>query len=319
MTIAIMTGNLKLEHRIIIQTMKYYGHKISEIADYIGCAVSTIYRELKKLVGESDNYDAHIANAIVSNSMIRESKQAPSEDVIEMVDDHIRKEFSPDQINKRFKLLGLSTVSHTWIYKHIEKDKINGGTLHKHLRHGKYEPKNLEYKGKIPNRVPIEDRPAIVDDRDRLGDYEIDLIVGVKNRGAILSIVDRSSRQCWLQKLTGKTAIEVEEAIVAVLDPYKGYIHTITTDNGNEFINHERIAKKLETKYYFAHPYASYERGSVENLNGLVRQYIPKGTDFNDVEEYTVKMIENKLNNRPRKTLGYYTPLEVSICKKKAA
>lgn len=121
-----------------------------------------------------------------------------------------------------------------------------------------------------------------------------------------MSIVDRTSRLCKLKKLVGKTA----EAIVETLLPYKSEIHTLTSDNGNEFTNHESIAEQLGIQYYFARPYASYERGSVENLNGLVRQYILKGIDFNAVEEHTLNWIEKRLNNQPRKILGYYSPIE---------
>jgi IS30 family transposase len=143
-----------------------------------------------------------------------------------------------------------------------------------------------------------------------LGDYEIDLIVGPKNRGAILSIIDRVSRKCLLEKLTGKTASEVATGVIAALLPYKSFIFTITSDNGTEFTHHEEIAKALGIQYYFANPYASYERGSIENLNGLVRQYIPKGTDFNLISPEEIKVIEEKLNNRPRKVLDYWTPNE---------
>ena len=145
------------------------------------------------------------------------------------------------------------------------------------------------------------------------------MIVETKNKGAILSMIDRSRRFCILKKLSGKTAAEVEESLVNALLPHKDVLLTITSDNGNEFINHKSIAERLEVEYYFAHPYASYERGSIENLNGLVRQYIPKGTDFATVEENTVKMAQDKSNNRPKAVLGYYTPNEYLENMKNAA
>ena len=302
--------NLTFEDRIQIQTMVENDHKPSEIAKYIGYSVSTIYRELKKVLDEGGSYHAAKAHSITTINMMRTSVQSPSDATIDLVEAKIKEDWSPEQISNWLKKNNLPSVSHTWIYHYIEEDQSKFGTLYKHLRHGKYTPQNHEYKGKIANRTSIEERPAIIDERTRLGDYEVDLIVGVKNRGAILSIIDRTSRLCKLRKLVGKTAQEVEAAIIEALLPYKSEIHTLTSDNGNEFTNHARIAEQLGIKYYFARPYASYERGSVENLNGLVRQYIPKGTDFSTVEAYTVKWIEQRLNNRPRKTLGYFTPIE---------
>jgi len=311
--------NLTFEHRIKIQTMLENSHKPSEIATYIGCAVSTIYREIKKVLNEGDSYHAATANSIATINMMRESVQSPSDATIDLVEEKLKEDWSPEQISNWLKKKKLPSVSHAWIYDYIEEDKLKFGRLYKHLRHGKYIPKNHEYKGKIANRTPIEERPAIVDERARLGDYEVDLIVGTKNKGAILSIVDRSSRLCKLKKLIGKTAKEVEESIIEALLPYKSEIYTLTSDNGLEFANHLGIAKALGIEYYFARPYASYERGSIENLNGLVRQYIPKGTDFNTVEPCTVKWIEKRLNNRPRKTLGFSTPLEFLANFKRAA
>ena len=144
-------------------------------------------------------------------------------------------------------------------------------------------------------------------ERSRLGDYEIDLIVGPKNKGAILTVVDRVSRECVIRKLANKSAPEVA---LVVSQAIKIGAHTITSDNGTEFTNHENIAKALNVQYFFATPYASYERGSIENLNGLIRQYVPKGKGFDNIEEDELNIIENKLNNRPRKVLDFLSPVE---------
>lgn len=243
--------------------------------------------------------------------MVRELTRGPSAGTIAIIEAKIiNEQWSPEQISGWLKKNGLEGVSHTWIYTHIRKDKQAGGELADHLRHGNYSKEPREYKGHIKDRVTIEQRPVVVNERQRLGDLEIDLIVGVKNRGAILSIIDRKSRHCILEKLSGKTAVEVTEAIVLCLDSMSRNIFTMTSDNGAEFSDHKKIAKALGVQYYFAHPYASYERGSIENLNGLVRQYIPKGTDFNEITTDFVKAIESKLNNRPRKVLDYLTPCE---------
>mgnify|MGYP003674491472 CR=1 FL=1 len=139
------------------------------------------------------------------------------------------------------------------------------------MRRGKYSFEPREYKGKIKNRTTIDSRPDIINDRERLGDFEIDLVVGPKNKGAILTVIDRLSRYCMIEKLSSKGSKEVKRAILETFKNYKGHKHSITTDNGNEFMLHEAIAKDLAVEYYFAHPYASYERGSIENLNGLIR------------------------------------------------
>ncbi|MED7789216.1 IS30 family transposase [Francisella sp. 19X1-34] len=156
----------------------------------------------------------------------------------------------------------------------MEKDKANSGELYNHMRRGKYNYDLKEYKGEIKNRKSINIRPEEINTRERLGDFEIDLIVGPKNKGAILTTVDRLSRFCMLKNLDSKHVDIVEQAI---LDLFKDYdVLSITSDNGNEFMNHENISEELDLDYYFTNPYASFERGSIENLNGLIKQYIPK-------------------------------------------
>jgi len=305
-----MSGNINLEERIKIQTLNDKGHSVIEIANYIGRHKSSIYRELSK-TGTGGKYDYHYANELTSSNMIRDLNQGPSDETIDIIEKKIiNEQWSPEQISGWLKRRHNIDISHTWIYQHIERDKLNDGELSNHLRHGSYSPDPKEYKGKIADRVSIDERPDVINDRRRLGDFEIDLIVGPKNRGAILSMIDRLGRYCILQKLTGKTALEVEESVIKALAEYDGLKYSITSDNGTEFTNHKAIAKSLGIDYYFAHPYASYERGSIENLNGLVRQYIPKGTDFSEIDPEFVKTIENKLNNRPRKVLGFMTPRE---------
>jgi IS30 family transposase len=310
-----MLGNISLEERIKIQTLNDKGCKVVEIANYIGRHKSSIYRELSK-TGTDGQYDYRYAQELTSLNMIRNLNQGPATETIDIIENKILTEqWSPEQISGWLNLHHNIAISHTWIYSHIDSDRKAGGELSNHLRHGKYTSEPKEYKGKIPDRVSIEKRPEIINERSRLGDFEIDLIVGPKNRGAILSIIDRLSRYCILHKLSGKTASEIEASVIKALDDYNGEKHSITSDNGTEFTNHTAISKSLNIDYYFAHPYASYERGSIENLNGLIRQYIPKGTHFSDIEDGFVKNIEGKLNNRPRKVLGFMTPIEYNEVK----
>lgn len=303
-----MTGNLTLEERVVIQTMNNNGHKVIEISNYLQRNKTTIYREMSKR-SEDGGYNAHFAHQLTSTNMIRTRSKGPSVEAIELIENKILLEqWSPEQISGWLNLEHGIKVSHTWIYQYVSEDRNNGGELYNHMRRGKYSKGHREYQGKIPDRVSIEERPEVVNQRTRLGDYEIDLIVGIKNQGAILSMIDRVSRYCILKKLENKKAETVSNAVVASLKQYDLATLTMTSDNGTEFTNHKDISNALGLKYYFAHPYASYERGSIENLNGLVRQYIPKGTDLIEIEDSFVKQIQDKLNSRPRKILEYLTP-----------
>jgi len=164
----------------------------------------------------------------------------------------------------------------------------------------------------IKEKISIDERPSVVEERSRIGDWEVDTIVGPANRGVILTIADRKSGFLFLRKLEhGKNADGMAKAMIEALLPYKSDIHTITSDNGTEFARHKEISKKLNAGFYFAHPYSSWERGVNENTNGLIRQYIPKGKDFESINELEIKEIQQKINRRPRKKLGYATPVQI--------
>ena len=312
-----MPKNITKNERIKIEALRDKGIGILEIASYLGRHRSSVSRELKK--GQiNGRYSAARAEEINRSNMAREIYKGPSEYVIGIIEEKILNyQWSPEQISGWLKLEMDTSVSHTWIYTYIRKDQAEGGELANNLRRGvgKYQPKEKEYKGRIPNRVSIAERPVEIAERTRLGDMEIDLIVGPKNRGAILTAVDRLSRLCYIKKLDCKSAEEVEQKAIELLSKYED-IKSITSDNGNEFFNHESIQENLSVKYYFANPYASYERGSIENLNGLVRQYIPKGTHFDEITDEFILEIQNKLNDRPRKTLKFLTPNKFHVIMK---
>ena len=306
-----MSQHLQKSERIQIQTLLEVGKSIDDIALYLGRHRSTIYREMNRAGADVEKYQAEVYHNHSRSNMSRTIDKGPSSEIIFLIDQKILcEQWSPEQISNWLKISNYEPVSHTWIYQHIERDKSEGGELFNNLRRGSYSKGHKPYKGNIPDRISIEERPSIVNERARLGDYEIDLIVGPKNKGAILSVIDRVSRCCILEKLNGKSSTEVSEQIINLLQSSSGPIFTITTDNGTEFTDHKNISSKLNINYYFADPYASYERGSIENLNGLVRQYIPKGTDFNDIDPVQVKTIQDKLNRRPRKVLGFLSPIE---------
>ena len=226
-----------------------------------------------------------------------------------------REQWSPEQISGWLKKEGRRFVSPERIYQHIWKDKRNGGSLWRYLRHNgkKYNKRKGKNSGRglIPGRVDISERPAIAAEKSRIGDWEGDTVIGRGQKGAIMTHVDRKSKYTKLAILPDKSSASVQSACDASLLPIAHKIETITYDNGKEFAGHAGIAAKLEAKIYFAKPYHSWERGLNEHTNGLVRQYFPKGSDFSTLTQADVQWVEDKLNSRPRKALGYKTPSEV--------
>lgn len=231
------------------------------------------------------------------------------------VTEKLLEEWSPDQISGYAKRHNLFSISHERIYQFILTDKQKGGELYKHLRHQhkKYRKRygSPKRQGPIRNRRFIDERPIIVNEKQRIGDWEIDTIIGKNHKQAIISIVERVSKKTILKKVNAKTAEQVFSSIIQSLKPLSSLVFTITGDNGSKFAYHEKIASELKTDFYFAHPYSSWERGLNENTNGLVRQYLKKGSDFNQITDDILLEIMFKLNNRPRKLLNYLTPDEV--------
>jgi IS30 family transposase len=192
--------------------------------------------------------------------------------------------------------------------------KANGGTLYRHTRH-KLKRRRRQPEGqKIPikNRVSISQRPAVVDLKQRLGDWEIDTIVEENGSGAIVTLVERKTAFMMMEKLEhGKNAAELARVVTRMLTAYIGSVHTITGDNGTEFAEHRAIAKGLKTSFFFTDPYSSWQKGIIENTNKLVRQYIPKKTSFDNLNNQQIKEIQRKINSRPRKNLNFYSPKEI--------
>ena len=225
-------------------------------------------------------------------------------------------EWSPEQIAGYLKREGDEWVSHETIYQFVLEDKKDGGTLYKQLRHsGKKRKKRYgssDRRGEIKDRVSIDKRPKSIEKRDRIGDWEIDLVIGKNHKGAIVTIVDRLSLMTLIAKVDSKHADLVTATTTKLLKPFKKHgAKTITADNGKEFSGHKEISKALGIDFYFAHPYSSWERGTNENINGLIRQYLPKRTEFKTVDDRKCQFIMNRLNSRPRKCLGYRTPKQV--------
>ena len=215
------------------------------------------------------------------------------------------------------------SISYETIYRYVWQDKRTGGMLYKHLRHSgkRYNKRSASNAGRgcIPNRIDIEQRPAIVETKSRIGDWEGDTIIGAKHQMAIVSHVDRCSKFTLLKKIERKTAENVSQVTVGRMQQLPHPVHSITYDNGKEFAGHEVIAKALNTTCYFAKPYHSWERGLNEHTNGLVRQYIPKSSDFTNISDADIQAIEDRLNHRPRKSLNYQTPFEIFFAGTNAA
>ena len=226
----------------------------------------------------------------------------------QFVQDRLLEQWSPEQIS------GHVAISPETVYQRVYANKRAGGLLWKNLRSQKLRKKRYgkaERRGTIPNRVSIDDRAAIVETRSRIGDWEADTVIGKNHRQAIVSIVERKTGFTLIQKVERKTALAVSQAMIGLLKPHRKKVHTITSDNGKEFAGHEEIASKLKADFYFAHPYSSWERGTNENTNGLIRQYFPKNRDFTTITQQEINMAMERLNNRPRKRLGYQTPSQV--------
>lgn len=289
-----------------------------EIAKLIGSSQSTISREIRRNSGLRGYRFKQAHHKAVSRRRKASSTPSKFSYEIQIFIEYLltKKQWSPEQISGWMKRkYGAVAISHERIYQHVWQDKRKGGSLFKSLRQrGKKRNKRgskAAGRGLIPNRVGIEERPDIVDDKQRVGDFEVDTIVGAQRRGSILSIVDRKTKLTFLALLPRGTASNVSAAMIAALKPIKEKVHTITADNGKEFAMHQKIAHKLNANFFFAQPYHSWERGLNENTNGLVRQYFPKKIPFDILTQRDVDRVEYLLNTRPRKTLNYKTPLEV--------
>lgn len=298
--------------RYQIYALLKMGHSQTEIATCLGVDKSTISRELRRNRGQR-GYRPKQAHRLAVSRRKRGQHRIPME-TWALITAKIRLDWSPEQIAGWLLKHYHIQVSHEWIYQYILKDKQAGGDLHQHLRCQKKRRKRYgrhDRRGTLPNRRSIEERPVIVDQRQRLGDWEVDTIVGKGHRQAIVTLTERKSRLALLRKVERRTAALVRQAVIDLLHPVAERTHTITGDNGKEFAEHECIAQALDADFFFAHPYAAWERGTNENMNGLIRQYIPKKRALASVTEVELEQIMSKLNQRPRKCLGFQSPYEV--------
>jgi IS30 family transposase len=304
---------LTQEQRYQIYALMKAGQNQTEIAAILGVHKSTISRELRRNTGQR-GYRPQQAHRFCLQR--RAEKVAPriSTSTWRQIEHLLRHDWSPEQIHLWLARQTGTTVSPEWIYQHVLADKQAGGTLYRHLRCQKQRKKRYgrySRRGQIPHPISIEQRPAIVESRRRFGDWELDTVIGKNHRQALVTLVERKSRLTLIAKVTRKTAKAVTAAIIRLLEPLAPWVHTLTADNGREFAWHQQIAKALNARFYFAHPFSSWERGLNENTNGLIRQYFPKKHDFTTITQQQIERVMDKLNNRPRKCLGAKTPNQV--------
>lgn len=306
--------HLTRDERYQIAILMKSGHTQSEISKLISRAPSTIIRELRRNRGQR-GYRPKQAQAL-SQARWQSCQNGPRvlDETWVVVDAKLDETWSPEQIAGYLKANGEPAVSHECIYQRIYADKRAGGKLHLALRCQKKRKKRCggrERRGTIPNQVSIDLRPAIVAERGRFGDWEADLVIGAGQKQALVTINERTSRYSLMAHVPFKTARAVSDAMISLLTPFASDVHTITTDNGKEFAQHERVSESLSADCFFAHPYASRERGANENMNGLIRQFFPKKMIFKTITSQDISFAMDRLNHRPRKCLGYKTPHEV--------
>ncbi|PKP38475.1 MAG: IS30 family transposase [Bacteroidetes bacterium HGW-Bacteroidetes-14] len=315
-----MMKHLTVERRYEISAYLRAGLSKPLIANLLGVNKTTIYREIERNgYGRYRTYKSKEAQRRAEyrwnhRKLPRKLKGEMLEKAKELL---MEEHYSPEQIAGDCKKKGVAMVSHEAIYQWIWNDKKNGGYLFRYLRHQqrRYRKRGRKSKkrGAIQNRVDISQRPSIVDERTRFGDFEMDTIIGASHSEHILTINDRATGIVRIRKMLNASAAEALRQAVKALKPMSdnGLVKTITSDNGIQFAYHQEIAKELNADFFFATPYHSWERGSNENTNGLIRQYIPKGTSFKNITIADLEEIEAKLNNRPRKRYKFSTPNEM--------
>ncbi len=313
--------HLTRDQRCQIDILMKRGDSQALIAVTLRVHPSTISRELKRNSArriKTQQFEYQYAEA--HKKSLRKRRNAscrPNKMTTEtknIIKDKLYLQWSPDQISGWLLRKDIIKISHETIYKMIWKDKRQGGNLYKNLRHHrkKYQKRGSS-KSKnccIPRRVDIDQRPKIVELKQRIGDWEVDTVVGKGHNGAIVTMVERSSKLTKLCLVPKKTSQNVADALICKLLSINDYVITITADNGGEFAKHEEVSKQLKADFYFSKPYHAWERGLNEHTNGLIRQYIPKSAHITEFTQAQVNEIEELLNNRPRKVLNYLTPIE---------
>ncbi len=309
--------HLQYDERCQIQALLQQGFSVTAIAAQLQRHKSTVYRELQRNAGLS-GYHHEQAQPLARDRRHRAvtgpRKLQPA--IWNLISDGLQSHWSPEQVAGYLKRVGAVSVSFSWLYQRIRQDRAQGGSLYTYLRQ-RGKPRRCKAtrgsagRGCIPGRRDISERPAIVDSKQRCGDWEADTIIGKAHKGAAVTLVERKSKYLLAQTVSRKTAALVGDAMQNLLRPFAALVLTVTCDNGKEFAGHLQTAEALETDLFFARPYRSCERGLNEHTNGLLRQFVPKTENLRTLDPQRLQEAVNRLNHRPRKVLGYRTPYEV--------
>ncbi|MFT3857655.1 MAG: IS30 family transposase [Aquabacterium sp.] len=305
---------LAREERYLISQLLHAGWSQRAIAASLGRAPSTVSREIRRNATTHDGAYRHCKAdryAVARRRRCRRgSKFTPQQ--YALVRRYLRKKWSPKQIVGTLRPLGLLEMSHESIYRYLLRDKKAGGSLWRQLRlkmklrrkrYGRHD-----WRGILRGKKHISERPPQVELRQEVGHWEGDTVVGKDLRHSILTLVERATGLTVIRKLKARNAKETNKALRAVLRKYGDRMKTITFDNGTEFHDYEEIEKEFAVDCYFATPYHSWERGTNENTNGLIRQYLPKGSCMKNLTQAKCDWIARQLNTRPRERYDFKTP-----------
>jgi IS30 family transposase len=303
----------------MISALRAHKYNQSEIAWALGRHRSTISREVRRNATVHDGaYRAAkaIEKASGRRSRSRRNQQFGYRDY-QIVTRLLREKWSPEQISGRLRCDGTLQISHETIYRHVWENKANGGDLYTHLR-GACKQRRKRYgaydsRGRLAGKRHISERPKSADTRSRIGHWEIDTVMGSGDQHCIVTLVERKSGFTLIGKLKARTKEEATARTTKLIEQHWHWFKTITSDNGTEFHGYKQVELATGVKFYFATPHHSWERGTNENTNGLIRQYLPKLQSMKDVTQHQCSAIAERLNNRPRKRLGYRTPRE-ALC-----
>ncbi len=304
---------LRQSDRATIHRLLKQGKSQKEMAAAIGFSESAVSREIKRNSGQRGYRALQAGRLAAQRRVTQRRRRRMTGETAELVEQCLRRRHSPVQITGSLRELGRYAPSHETIYRYIARDRKAGGDLHSFLRINNGRRRRRRVKARrgserIPGRVGLEKRPASVETRRYYGDWEGDLVEGAGGSGFILTIAERKSRFTLFERLTDKSSAAVTEAMVRLLRWLK--VRTLTFDNGLEFAGHLEVARELGAKSYFCAPYHSWEKGLVENHNGLLRQYYPKGSSFADIDAAGLRAVEDEINERPREVLGFRTPFD---------
>jgi len=314
-----MYAQITREERYAIALMRKHRMPIRVIARELGRSPSTISREVRRNLNNNRRYEAERAEvrARLRRSRSRRNSQFTRADWL-FVNDLIEADWSPEQISGWLKLHGILSISYETIYLHVWEDKLAGGELWRHLRQAmkkrRKRYRSHDSRGRLPGKRHISERPPEVEDRQIPGHWEIDSIMGNDHgRHSALTVVERMTGYLQIGKLTRHCAADATVRTIELIARQPERFKTITADNGTEFHSYKDIEAATGVPFYFATPHHSWERGTNENTNGLIRQYLPKRTSMANVTQADCDAIAAKLNSRPRKRLGFRTPEECYV------